>query len=653
MINHHFNGQEITTKEELIEAVLSYNPNANVPLISKAYDFAAKAHAGQLRESGEPYFIHPFEVAKILVKLKGSSTTIASALLHDVAEDTRFTLKDISVEFGDEISEIVSGVTKMRSINFANREDYSAENIRKIVLATAKDVRVILIKLADKLHNMRTLKFMPPDKQKIAAKEVVEIYAPIAYKLGMHRVKAELEDLALKYINPEVYAELKSKISTKKDEREEEIHRIIEKIKENLKKKGLVATVYGRTKHFYSIYRKMMVRNKKFEEIYDLYAIRIICDNAEDCYAILGIIHSIYHPLPDRLKDYIAIPKHNMYQSLHTQIVVDGKPVEVQIRTRDMHVSAEDGIAAHWRFKGTERDKKFDQKITWLKQILSWKSEESGKQFIDSLKIDLFGNEIVVFTPKGDPINLPEGSTPVDFAYNVHTEIGSKCNKAKVNGDIVPLDHILKSGDIVEILTSKNAQPSRHWLNFVKSPIAKGHIRGALNIKGIQLDSDDYDEKSAGKAEIEVLDAIKISKNHIKLAGCCAPLLSDEIVGLLTKDKKLTIHKKSCDNLKLLQDAKNDMRPIKVAWKQKCEGNIKRIKLILSDRVGLLAEILNIIAESGMNVTSINTDLIKDKICINLSLNYPGPEQFETAMQAIRAIKNVIAVHYIDKYEKI
>ncbi|MBI2141986.1 bifunctional (p)ppGpp synthetase/guanosine-3',5'-bis(diphosphate) 3'-pyrophosphohydrolase, partial [Candidatus Woesearchaeota archaeon] len=466
---------ESLSKQEFLKRVLDYNPNADALLIERAYDFAEKSHEGQKRLCGRPFFMHCKDVAYMLVKLRLDTATICAGLLHDVLEDTGKRPEQLGKVFGDEILGLVQGVTKIRSISLGSKEEERAENVRKVLLATIKDIRVILIKLADRLHNMRTLKYTPEESRKAVSRETLDIYVPVAYKLGMYKIKSELEDLCLKYLNPSVYQELKRRVSRKKEEREGEVKSIISQIKKALANKGLRAAITGRAKNFHSIYRKMIKKGIPFDSVHDLSAIRILTESHDDCYRILGILHSTWTPILKNFDDYIATPKPNMYQSLHTEVIMDGKPVEVQIRTWTMHHIAEEGIAAHWLYKDTERDKKFDRRIAWLKQILDWRmTSASAKEFVESLKIDLFKDEIYVITPKGDAIPLPEGATPVDFAYAVHTDVGNHCARAKVNNTIMPLDAELKSGDVVEIITAKNASPSRNWLQFVRTDNAKG-----------------------------------------------------------------------------------------------------------------------------------------------------------------------------------
>lgn len=466
--------------QELLSRVRKYMPDADTDLITKAYYFCKECHEGQYRNSGEKYYVHPVNVALILTDLNMDDITITAALLHDVLEDTDVTYDTLVSEFGEEVANLVDGVTKLKKLKYKSKQENQAENLRKMVLAMAKDIRVVIIKLADRLHNMRTLEYMTEEKKKEKAIETLEIYAPLAHRLGISKIKWELEDLSLRYLDPKGYYDLVEKVNKRRKEREEYIQRIIKELDENLEKMNIRREISGRPKNFYSIYKKMYYQNKSFDQIFDLTAIRVIVDTIKDCYAVLGIVHTMWKPIPGRFKDYIAMPKPNMYQSLHTTVIgPEGEIFEVQIRTWDMHRTAEYGIAAHWKYKeGSSKSDNFDQKLTWLRQLMEWQKDlKDPKEFMETLKLDLFTDEVYVFTPKGDVINLPSGSTPIDFAYRVHTAIGNRCIGAKVDGRIVPLDYKLKNGNIVEILTSPNGSPSRDWLKIVKSSQARNKIR--------------------------------------------------------------------------------------------------------------------------------------------------------------------------------
>ena len=466
----------------LISILVRYHPEANVELVEKAYHFAEKAHEGQYRKSGEPYFVHPLTVAGILAKLMLDAPTIAAGLLHDTVEDCEsVTSEEIEKEFGQEVCLLVDGVTKLKRLDFTSKADQQAESIRKMILAMSKDIRVVLIKLADRTHNMRTLKSQPVEAQKRIAQETLDIYAPLAHRLGVYKIKQELEDLCLRYLDPEGYQNLIIKVGMRRAEREESIRVVMSLLSEKLEEYKMHFEIAGRPKHFYSIYRKMVLQHKPFEQIFDLIAIRVLVDSVQDCYAVLGVVHTLWKQVPNRFKDYISMPKPNMYQSLHTTVVGEnGMPFEVQIRTFDMHRVAEYGIAAHWRYKeGKHVADELDNKLYWLRQILDWQNDtRDSEEFINSLKVDLFSDEIFVFTPTGEIIDLPKGATPIDFAYRIHSAVGNKCVGAKVNGRIVTLDTPLNTGDFVEIITQQNSKgPSRDWLKIVKTSQAKAKIR--------------------------------------------------------------------------------------------------------------------------------------------------------------------------------
>ena len=473
--------------QDLITRVRRYHPSDDISLIERAYKVANDAHKDQARKSGEPYIIHPLCVAIILADLEMDKETIAAGLLHDVVEDTIMTTDQIRAEFGDDVALLVDGVTKLGQLQYqGDKLDLQAENMRKMFLAMAKDIRVIIIKLADRLHNMRTLKHMTPEKQQEKARETMDIYAPIAQRLGIMKVKVELDDLSLKYLQPDVYYDLVDKIAVRKVERERYVQNIVDEVSAHIERAGIKAKIDGRVKHFFSIYKKMKNQNKTIDQIYDLFAVRIIVDTVKDCYAALGVIHEMYKPIPGRFKDYIAMPKANMYQSLHTTLIgSSGQPFEIQIRTYEMHKTAEYGIAAHWKYKEASDGKKIntgaeEEKLSWLRQILEWQRDMSdNREFMNLLKsdLDLFSDSVYCFTPTGDVKNLPAGSTPIDFAYSIHSAVGNKMIGARVNGKLVTIDYVINNGDRVEILTSQNSKgPSRDWLNVVKSTQAKNKI---------------------------------------------------------------------------------------------------------------------------------------------------------------------------------
>lgn len=470
-------------RAEFLQTISEYNPNYNLDLIGHAFDLACEKHAGQLRKSGEPYVIHPIAVAEILASLGMDENTIVAGLLHDVVEDTDYTAEELRAEFGEEVELLVDGVTKLASLKFESKEERQAETLRKMFLAMSKDIRVLIIKLSDRLHNIRTINYMTHEKIQEKCKETLEIYAPLASRLGIYTMKFEMEDTCLKYLEPTVYYDLVEKLNERKEERQWAIDQIMAEIREALDEHKLNYELKGRSKHFYSIYKKMKFQHKQLDEIFDLTAFRVIVDTVKDCYAVLGIVHTLWTPIPGRFKDYIAMPKPNMYQSLHTTVIGDtGKPFEIQIRTHEMHKIAEFGIAAHWKYKeGITNSKKNneEEKLAWLRQTLEWQKDMNDpREFMESLKVDLFASQVYVFTPQGDVMELPAGSTPLDFAFKIHSAVGCKCVGARVNGKMVTIDHELENGNIIEIVTSPNAPgPSSDWLNIVKSNTARSKIR--------------------------------------------------------------------------------------------------------------------------------------------------------------------------------
>ncbi len=488
---------------KLENKIKSYNPECDFELLERCYLFALEAHENQSRYSGEPYIYHPLEVAYILADLQIDIKAICAGLLHDVIEDTFVTYEVVNLNFGKDIADMVDGVTKIGKLHFADKKQRQSESLRKMIIAMASDVRVILIKLADRLHNMRTLEAMKIEKQKEKALETLEIYAPIAHRLGISKIKWELEDLSLRYLDEEAYYDIGRKISLKRQEREKYINEIIEKLKEKLSSANISAKIEGRPKHFYSIYKKMK-NGKDFEEIYDLFGIRILVDNVNDCYGVLGLSHTLWNPIPKRFKDYIATPKANMYQSLHTTVFSKGfEPFEIQIRTYEMHRTSEYGIAAHWRYKeGKKEDDSFEKKLTWIRELMEFDSDvKNTEEFLDIVKVDLFSDEVFVFTPNGKVIQLPSGACPIDFAYRIHSDIGNKCIGAKVNGKMVPLTHKLTNGNIVEVVTSSASKgPSRDWLNVVVSSHAKNKIRNFFK----KLDRDENISRGKDLFEKEV-----------------------------------------------------------------------------------------------------------------------------------------------------
>ena len=575
------------SRQDFLNEIKSINPKYSEELIGKAFDVAEKMHTGQMRKSGEPYFIHPMSVTKILAELGMDDSTLVAGLLHDVVEDTSYSDEDLAKDFGEEVRVLVDGVTKLGTLAFDNKEEKQAENLRKMFLAMSKDIRVLIIKLADTLHNLRTINYLSPEKVKEKSRDTLEIYAPLASRLGMYALKFELEDIALENLYPEAYEKLVSSLAAKKEERQQALDHIVQDIIESLDDLNIRYEISGRTKNLYSIYKKMEYQHKSLDEIFDLMAVRIIVESVKDCYAVLGIVHTLWTPIPGRFKDYIAMPKQNLYQSIHTTVIGDsGRPFEIQIRTYEMHRVAEYGIAAHWKYKEGIASDNEEVKLAWLRQSLEWQKDmDDPKEFMESLKVDLFENQVFVFTPKGDVLELPAGSTPLDFAFKIHSGIGEKCVGAKVNGKMVPIDHQLENGTIVEIVTSPNSRgPSIDWLKIAKSSTARNKIRQFLrreNKSGdIEKGKDTIDKYVRKKGyeprlvlrNMYIIRYVKENKlsgtdelySQIANGGSYVSKVATALFKYYNEDKKEDI-KKEVNDVEILVDekAKKDKSPIK------------------------------------------------------------------------------------------
>ena len=718
--------------EQLLDKAKANHLNLDFDKIKLALGFAEESHQGQYRKSGDDYIVHPVEVAKILMDMKMDTDTIVAGLLHDVVEDTLIPIADIKYNFGDTVATLVDGVTKLKAL--PNGTKNQAENIRKMILAMAENIRVILIKLADRLHNMRTLKFMKPEKQQSISKETLDIYAPLAHRLGMAKVKSELEDLAFSYLHHDEFLEIKKLVDNTKEERKDYIENFIRTMIRTLSDLGIKAEVKGRFKHFYSIYKKMYQKGKEFDDIYDLMGVRVIVDDKATCYHVLGIVHSQYTPVPGRFKDYIAVPKSNNYQSIHTTIVGPlGKFIEIQIRTKDMDEIAEEGIAAHWNYKENKKSSKDDNIYGWLRHIIEFQNEsDSTEDFIEGVTGDIDRGTVFTFSPKGDIIELPVGATALDFAFMVHTQVGCKCVGAKVNGRMVTIDHKLKSGDKVEIITSKNSKgPSIDWLDIVVTHGAKGKIRKFLkdeNKETVTKIGKDNLEKEASKLgmtlkEIENDPTLKkhMEKNNIssldefyfyigekrsrldilvtkiknslekeraastltieevlkkkeekkkegkndfgividginntliRFAKCCTPLPGDEIGGFVTKLTGITVHRKDCPNFHAMIE-KDPSREILVKWDENLiETKMNKYNftftVVLNDRPNILMEIVSLIANHKINITSLNSYEVKkdgDKIMkVKISIEIKGKTEYDYLINNILKLKDVISV---------
>ncbi|MEK6557003.1 MAG: bifunctional (p)ppGpp synthetase/guanosine-3',5'-bis(diphosphate) 3'-pyrophosphohydrolase, partial [Candidatus Margulisiibacteriota bacterium] len=616
---------------------------------------------------------HPVHVTEILVEYEADEKTILSALLHDIVEDTDITTEQISETFGEDIASIVDGVTKLGRLHFSSAEEATVENFRKMFLSMAKDIRIIIIKLADRLHNMRTLKYLDEDRRKMIARETLDIYAPLSHRLGMSNIKWELEDLCFRYLHEQDYQKLKNEISVKREEREKYVQSFVESVTSMLVEEGIATTVTGRPKHFWSIYNKMIKQRTNIKNLYDLYAIRIIVDTVRDCYTALGIIHTQFKPIPGRFKDYVAMPKQNMYQSIHTVIIgPEGKPVEVQIRTKEMHKVSEFGIAAHWRYKeGKAKEEPFEKKLAWLRELIEWQDDVDNKDYYEHLKIDLFTDEIFVFTPKGDVYELPIGATPLDFAYRVHSEIGHRCIGAKVNTKIVTLQTPLANGDIVEIITSNTPSPKFAWLSIVKTTSARNKIRQWIKKHSPSYSEDTSEEETHRTATqgapeqkvsrtVEAIQEGKTDKPKRRSAGvivqdgedvltylsrCCNPVPGDDIMGYITRGRGVAVHRQDCPNFRhLLRE-----RLVCVKWDKDYQGSFDlALEIVAKDRVGLLNDIVAKIAEMKVNILNgqIRTTT-KEKALVSLILGIVNMDLLEPMISKIKRVKDVLDVRRV------
>jgi len=693
--------------DELIQRVLAYYPQADTAVLRQAYDFALRAHGEQRRVSGEPYITHPLETAIIVAGLNLDLAALTAALLHDVLEDTAVTADELSRAFGPEVAKLVDGVTKLSRITWGSIEEAQAENLRKMFLAMVDDIRVVLIKLSDRLHNMRTLGALPIERQRKIAQETMDIYAPLASRLGIWQFKWELEDLAFKCLNPQKYHQLAELLDSTRRSREQAIEQAMATLQQALEEQGIEAQIMGRPKHIYSIDRKMQRKQRDFDQIYDLLAIRCIVSTVKDCYAALGIVHSLWHPIPNEFDDYIAIPKENLYQSLHTAVIfADGLPLEVQIRTLEMHHISEYGIAAHWRYKeGGKRDISFDNKIAWLRQLMEWRRDiADAQEFVESLKTDIFRDQVYVFTPKGDIIDLPAGSTPVDFAFRIHTDVGNRCRGAKVNGRLVPLDHPLQNGDRVEILTAKAGGPSRDWLNpnlgYIKSHNARDKVRlyfrreereenvtqgkeqlehelrrlslnqtpeeiarvfkyervedfyaaigcGDVDVHSIAVRLVPPEEKSVIKPALPATGKTGIRVTGVgdlltRLGTCCKPLPGDAIIGYITRGKGVTVHRQDCPNVQKVESE----RLVSVEWGASDHQVYPvSIRIEAMNRDGLLRDITSLVADDHVDITEARAIVHPDQTAsITATLQVTGMDQVSRILSKIEGMREVLEV---------
>jgi len=658
---------------ELIELVRAYNPAVDERLLEDAYEFAKTAHAEQKRLSGDPYLTHCVEVAKVLAELELDNTTIGAGLLHDAVEDTDCPISAVRHRFGEEIAVLVEGVTKIGALTFKSTEERQAENLRKMLLAMAQDIRVILIKLADRVHNMRTLHALPADKIRRISMDTLDIYAPLAHRLGIARIKWELEDTSFRYLEPDAYYELAKKVAKKRHERERYINEAADFLKENLSASRIAADVMGRPKHLYSVHKKMREQGREFEQVYDLLALRVLTNSVADCYGALGVVHNIWAPVPGRFKDFIAVPKSNMYQSLHTTVMREvGEPLEIQIRTYAMHRTAEQGIASHWKYKERimKQDGRLDEKLSWFRQMLEWLQDpKDSRDFIESVKGDLFSNEVYVFTPKGEVRVLPVGATPIDFAYSIHTDIGDHCVGAKVNARMVSLRYNLKHGDVVEILTSKTQTPRRDWLEVVKTSKARSKIRHALK----ETEEEAVGEPAAvvrvsatqpapsrpsrlvhtDDASREKLILIEGKRGMaVHFAKCCNPVVGEDVVGYVTIGRGITVHRASCPGIQ--QGRYDPDRFIEADWARDGKGTITAgVRVMVIDRPNLLGDILNSFSLHGVNLHQARTYPVRNnRGMVDLVFELTDEKQLDRIVSAIHQVSGVTSVRSLKEIEK-
>lgn len=704
--------------EDIVEAMSAYHPEPDIALIQRAYIYSAKVHAGQVRKSGEPYLIHPLEVAYLLTQLRLDEASVVTGLLHDTVEDTLTTVHDLEQTFGVEVAMLVDGVTKLSQIHFDTDEHKQAENFRKMLVAMAKDIRVILVKLADRLHNMRTLEHLPAPKQRRIAQETMDIYAPLANRLGVNWVKSELEDLSFRYLQPPQYDDLKKRVASLTLSREDYVREVVDLLREELSACGIACAVDGRPKHLYSIHKKMVSRHIEFEQVYDVIAFRVVVESVSQCYEVLGHVHSLWHPIPGRFKDYIAMPKPNQYQSLHTSVIgPSGERIEIQIRTQEMQRVAEEGIAAHWEYKDRKLGDKSKQQFAWLRQLLEWQQDlKDPNEFLDTVKYDLFTDEVFVFTPRGEVISLKRGATPVDFAFAIHSEIGTHCAGAKVNGRMVPLRYELKNGDMVEIITNAQQRPSKDWLSFVRTGRAKSKIRAIVQVEersrsrelgrellerelkrySLSLQKfvkDGTLQKLAEESRHRTVDSLFVALGYgrstpqqiieklvpgkvpeesqpsmlgqifrkvvarrstggvmvqgiedvlVRFGRCCNPLPGDPITGFVTRGRGITVHLPTCSRA---LDADPERR-IDVTWDP--AGTSARpvtIRVLTSDRPGLLATVSQAFTDHGVNISQANCKVTDADRAINtFEVMIRDADQLRQVVSEIKLVKGVLGV---------